>query len=377
MRPARRRPTLVPLPVVAAALLIVIAFTAEAVAGQAGHARTAEALYRSACAACHGVDGRGQPRSAVGFEIEIPDFTDCRFATREPDADWLAVMHDGGPVRAFDRMMPAFGEALEAEALSLILGHVRTFCASEAWPRGELNVPRALFTEKAFPEDEAVLTTSFAASGPGHVVNEFLYERRFGPRSQVEVVLPIATRAGESGSWSGGIGDVALAVKHALWHSHARGAIVSVAGEVVLPTGDEAAGLGKGVTVFEPFVAAAVLLPSDAFLQVQAGFELPADRARADREAFWRAVAGKTFTQGAFGRAWSPMVELLASKALGSGARTHWDVAPQMQITLNTRQHVMLNAGVRVPLTARQGRGTRIAVYLLWDWFDGGLFDGW
>jgi hypothetical protein len=44
---------------------------------------------------------------------------------------------------------------------------VRTFCASDAWPRGELNLPRALVTEKAFPEDEAVLTTSVATSGPG------------------------------------------------------------------------------------------------------------------------------------------------------------------------------------------------------------------
>lgn len=371
------RPMPARLPLIAAALLLFPAFPAELLAAQPPPAPAAETLYRSACAACHGLDGRGQPQSVVGFDIEIPDFTECSFATREPDGDWLAIMHAGGPVRAFDRMMPAFGEALDGDELARILGHVRTFCDSDDWPRGELNVPRALFTEKAYPEDEAVLTTSFATSGPGRVVNELLYEKRFGPRSQVELVVPIAARAGEGEGWSGGIGDVALAVKHALWHSHARGAIVSVAGEVVLPTGDEVAGLGAGVTVFEPFVAAAMLLPADGFLQLQAGLELPADRLRADREAFWRVVAGKTFTHGAFGRAWSPMMELLASKGLVSGERVHWDLAPQMQITLNTRQHVMMNIGVRVPINQRQGRATSLVAYLLWDWFDGGLFDGW
>src|SRR5262245_57879327 len=85
-----------------------------------------ESLYRSACAACHGADGRGAPSSAVAFAEPLPDFTDCAFATREPDADWLAVVHDGGPARAFTRMMPAFGEALRIDDMRRVLGHVRT-----------------------------------------------------------------------------------------------------------------------------------------------------------------------------------------------------------------------------------------------------------
>src|SRR5687767_11975192 len=65
-------------------------------------------LYRAACAACHGPDGRGQPRATVGFDTPLPDFTDCAFATPEPDVDWIAITHRGGPARAFDRRMPAF-----------------------------------------------------------------------------------------------------------------------------------------------------------------------------------------------------------------------------------------------------------------------------
>ncbi len=69
-------------------------------------------LYEAACAACHGSDGRGQPIAVRGFEIELPDFTDCSLTTPEADLDWLSVVHQGGPARAFDRMMPAFGDEL-------------------------------------------------------------------------------------------------------------------------------------------------------------------------------------------------------------------------------------------------------------------------
>jgi mono/diheme cytochrome c family protein len=117
--------------------------------------RTGAELYQAACAACHGRDGRGAPQSLVGLDIPLPDFTDCAFGTPEPDSDWMAVSHDGGPARAFDRRMPAFGGALSVEELQRAIDHVRTFCTSKAWPRGELNLPRALVTEKAFPENDS------------------------------------------------------------------------------------------------------------------------------------------------------------------------------------------------------------------------------
>jgi hypothetical protein len=50
---------------------------------------------------------------------------------------------------------------------------------------------------------------------------------------------------------------------------------------------------------------------------------------------------------------------------------------PQMQVSLSTRQHILLNAGMRVPANSRQGRGSALMVYLLWDWFDGSFFSGW
>jgi len=50
---------------------------------------------------------------------------------------------------------------------------------------------------------------------------------------------------------------------------------------------------------------------------------------------------------------------------------------PQVQVSLTRRQHVRFNAGVRVPVNARDHRSTSVIMYLLWDWFDGGFLDGW
>ena len=46
-------------------------------------------LYQAACAACHGSDGRGQPVAVRGFDVDLPDFTDCGLTTPEADLDWL------------------------------------------------------------------------------------------------------------------------------------------------------------------------------------------------------------------------------------------------------------------------------------------------
>lgn len=128
--------------------------------------------------------------------------------------------------------------------------------------------------------------------------------------------------------------------------------------------------------LFEPFAAYARLLPGDAFLQFQALAELAAN-ADAEDAAELRGVWGRTWTEGDFGRAWTPMIEVLASRDLGSDASTRFDLVPQIQVSLNTRQHVLLNVGVRLPLDDEDDRATQALVYLLWDWFDGGFFDGW
>lgn len=333
-------------------------------------------LYLGSCANCHGADGTGVSASLLAFEEEMPDFTDCDFAVREPDADWIAVAHEGGPVRGFSRMMPAFGGALTPEQLQDVMTHIRTLCTDPNWPPGELNLPRGLVTEKAYPEDEWVVEAGADLEGDGSASSAFVYERRFGPRSQIEVKIPFGWSSSPGGNWTSGLGDAVLGVKHALYHDGAAGRIFSVAGEVILPTGDEAAGFGAPGTKLEGFASYGQILPADAFLQIQTGIEAPLYDA-GENEAFGRVGLGLTRTEGPWGRAWSPMVEVQAKRDLESGARTRLDIIPQMQFSLNTRQHVLANIGLLIPATETTGRSTRLLVYVLLDWFDGGFFEGW
>jgi hypothetical protein len=343
-----------------------------------GQAPEPRAVYTAACAACHGYDGRGRGATELGFDVAVPDFTDCDFAVREPDSDWYAIAHRGGPVRGFDRLMPAFGEALSPEEIGAALAEIRAFCTDARWPRGELNLPRALFTEKAYPEDEAVITTTLIGEGPDSISHEFLWEQRFGPLNQIELKIPI-TRAdlGEPDGWRSGAGDLSIGVKHTLRHSLDRGAILSVGGELVLPTGDETNGFGTGTTVFESFVLYGKILPRDSFVQLQGILEFPTDSSFED-ELVARGVVGKTWTVDApFGRSFTPMLEVLAARELAGGASTQWDLVPQLQVSLNRRQHVLGAIGIRQPITDRSSRSTELVFYLLWDWFDGGVLEGW
>lgn len=334
-------------------------------------------LYTQACANCHGADGKGGSVKQLGLQTPPPDFTDCNFANREPNGDWVAVAHQGGPIRGFSTEMPAFGESLSVGELQKIMGHVRTFCRDNNWPRGELNLPRALVTEKAYPEDEVVISSFIDMENEGALSNEIVYEQRFGSRNQVEIVFPFGYSQLSGGGWSGGhLGDLAVGVKRVFYHNYSSGTIFSLTGEVILPTGDTSTGFGKGTTVLEPFASFAQLLPAGGFLHAQMGLEYPVLQEKAGNEVFWRAALGKSFNPNPWGRTLSPMVEMLASKELESGTQVHWDLVPQMQITLNKRQHVMLNVGYRIPVDDA-GRNSQFMVYILWDWFDGGFFEGW
>ena len=347
--------------------------------------RTGKEIYQAACAACHGLDGTGSPKATVGFAVALPDFTDCAFATAESDQDWHAVVHEGGRIRGLDHHMPAFGDALSPQDIALAVAHVRTFCRKAAWPRGDLNLPRAFFTEKAFPENEAVWVTTFTGRGERAVGNELIYERRFGARSQIEVNAPILFQQVTTGAaeiehhpqtWNRGLGDVAVAFKRTVYASTRAGRIAAAGMEIALPTGKEELGLGNGYTVFEPFAMWGQMLPHNSFLQMHGGVELPSDSAKAAKETYLRTAVGTTFfADRGFGRAWSPQLEVLWARPEHDASE--WDVVPQVQVTLSKIQHVRVAAGARIPVTQREERHAQALVYLLWDWFDGGLLQFW
>jgi mono/diheme cytochrome c family protein len=358
---------------IALGVSLVLVATTVAAQEAATPTRSGREIYESICATCHGPDGKGDVNPDLVKVAPPPDFTDCAFANREPDEAFLAVAHGGGPARGFSPLMPAWGGAFSEQELRLAISHMRTFCTDQRWARGELNLPLALVTGKAFPEDEAVVRVT---SQSGSVVTRFVYERRIGALNQWEVAVPVASVEQAAGGRSTGLGDIALGYKRVLSHSLDRGNIFSASAEVKLPSGSDSKGRGNGFAVFEPFLTFGQILPGDGFLQAQAGFEVPFESGH-DADAFWRAAVGRSVARGRFGRLWSPMVELLGARTLASGHRIEWDVLPAVQVTLNTRQHIRVAGGVRLPVTDADARKKSVLVYLLWDWYEGGFFQGW
>jgi len=350
--------------------------------------RSGSDIYKAACAACHGPDGDGTPETEAGFARPdtFPHFDRCDETTPESTREWTAIIRDGGPARGFSPIMPSFSAVLTPTQINTVVAFLRGLCKEPDWPLGELNVPRALVTEKAFPESETVLTTTLNTRGPPAVMNELGYEKTLGRRDQLEVAVPFGWSHQDSGRMAGGLGDVAIGIKHVVFADsrppingplfEGTGSILSVQAEVALPTGSVNKGLGTGQTTFGIFAAYDRLLPANAFLQMQAGADLPVHDLPGS--AFFRTALGKTIiTRGGFGRMWSPVVELVGDRDLTSGASTDWDVIPELQVTLNRRQHIRAAVGYRIPVNDTSVRPRQVMAYFLWDWFDGGLLEGW
>jgi hypothetical protein len=309
----------------------------------------------------------------------FPDFTDCAGTTPEPNGNWKAVIVHGGPSRGLAQIMPAFGDLLTDAEINDVIAYMRGFCKNVHHdPLGELNLPRALVTEKAFPENEIVISTAASASGAPAWTTDVIDERTiFDARTQLETDVPV-NYANQGHNWTAGVGDITLAVKREIFSSLRTGSILSLQGGFLLPTGDSKRGFGAGTTQFEPFAAFDQLFKENTFIQTQLGATLPFDTSIAPRSMFWRVAVGQAMAPDhMLGRLFSPMVEFVAARDFAPGATTNWDIVPEMQITVSRRQHVRIAFGVREPLTNTRGRTPQAIMYLLWDRADGKLWRGW
>lgn len=78
-----------------------------------------------------------------------------------------------------------------------------------------------------------------------------------------------------------------------------------------------------------------------------------------------------------------PGLELVAEVPFerGSGPdrkdAVQWSVLPQARIGLNKRGNIALNTGLELPLNDHDRYDWRAYVYFIWDFADGGLFEGW
>ena len=341
--------------------------------------KSGKEIWESGCASCHGVDGRGQVERLRGFELPdtFPDFSDCPTSTVESNIQWRAVITKGGTRRGFSQIMPAFGELLTPEQIDMVIGHVRSLCTETTWPQGDLNLPRPLVTEKAYPENETVIAGTINAQGTPGVGSTVIYEHRIGATAMMEAIIPFAM-SHETGHWGSAFGDLALGYKQTIAHSVKRGSIFSLGGELIAPTGNIEQGTGGESTVFEGYAAFGQLFRDLSFVQMHTGIELPAHPDKVAKAYYLRSAIGKTFaTDSGHGRRWTPMLEFIGDREIVSGEPMNWDVVPQIQIPINRRLHVLGSIGYRIPVNNTDGRQRQLLFYGLWDWADGGLLQGW
>src|SRR4029077_17742456 len=73
-----------------------------------GNRESGQRIFKSACAACHGADGRGTAQEIAGFTKPrtFPDFTACDQTTPEASTAWKDVILHGGAKRGLSLFPP-------------------------------------------------------------------------------------------------------------------------------------------------------------------------------------------------------------------------------------------------------------------------------
>lgn len=328
-------------------------------------------VYETACMACHGKDGAGNPEWES--EVRPVSFADCG-TTAEPTALWKSIVTHGGPRHGLSDVMPAFGEAFPPQEIAAVVAYLRTFCkTADRYPPGDLNFRRLIATDKAFPEAEVVMKTKVVPA-EGETELEFVYENRLGPRFQYELEFPLRPKATDEG-YGAGVGDVVVSGKYVLAFNPAKLQIFSGGLELALPTGNERKELGSGTAVFTPFLSFGRGFSRGVF-QTRVAAELPADAARAARS--YKYAVAYSFPAIGFSRTgYVPAIEL--EGAYSPSTSTHEQVAVLgLSKALSKLGHVIASVGVGVPIRPRGAPHPKeFHAYLLWDFGDGPFWQGW
>ena len=307
------------------------------------------ALYRSWCLKCHGADGRGTPATTARLEVPPADLADCKASTAEPDDRWVGIVTEGAAAFGLSLDMPAFGEAGTPEQIRAVIRYVRSLCRERGWPPGELNFPRAFLVEKAYPENEWVVTERGAGQ-------ELIYERRLGKRLQLEGAARTAFD-----SLDRPFDGVTAAAKYNVWHSSERRALVSLGLEATPPLGRQEA------WEVEPFLAFGANPRRTLFVQGEV-------------VGTWEEAEGITalsYRLG-LGRAVGRVVPMLEAgwTVPTEGERT-LSLYPQAWVQLSRLGHVAASLGAELPAVGPEPRHPRLIAFVLWDYADAPLLRGW
>ena len=330
-------------------------------------ALTGDEIYRDACASCHGADGRGAPTGS-GITVPLPDFTDCIVATAETTANWVGLIRHGGRFLGLSDQMPAFGDVLNDDEIRAVVARLREFCRTPGYPLGDLNLPRPLFIEKAYPEDEAVVALEYESARDGRSAAwETAIEKRIGARGQIEVAVPGAVVDPDGGPRVAGIGDVGASYKHTLLAEPGWGSIVSGRVALDLPTGNRRHGVGTGTLVASPQLLSAHDL-GPVLVQTQIAAELPVDPARAGRAMVYGVALQHRW--GPYKKSIVTGVELVETQPLDDGDDSTV-LGPTLYVPLSRRGHVAVGVGAQLPVAGTRPYDWLVGSFVLWDFADG------
>ncbi len=99
-----------------------VAFAAGAGGGGGG---TAQSVYRSQCAACHGRSGKGDGWTAWLFRLKMGDLTDAAYMRTLPD-DYLFQIIKHGGASLGKPGMPSWGQELTDREIRELVVYIRS-----------------------------------------------------------------------------------------------------------------------------------------------------------------------------------------------------------------------------------------------------------
>ena len=329
-------------------------------------------IFQANCVTCHGPQGSPDPDSPLVQSLGVvpANFSDALFNSREPLSDWKTVVTYGGPALGFSDKMPAFGESLSEQDIDAVLAYVKTLGGEHDYPDGELNLFLPIRTKKAFPEDEWVWKQRYTGQdGDNSWKNTLEYEFRIGQRAQGVLEITHETEGGDSE-----FGHFEPGFKYVLKHDRRAGFIGTLGANLGVP-------MNSGAEwELLPYLAFGKILGDAWTLQGSGRLKLSLEDSDHSSAEFASIVH---WVHSPWPRNVFPALELVAEVPFerGSGpnrkASVQWSALPQVRIGLNKRGHVALNAGVELPLNDRDRYDWRAYLYLIWDFADGGFFEGW
>ena len=324
--------------------LLLVTFAYAAITGDPARGRV---VFQQSCFLCHGSDAKGTGYLADSLPVQPANLTSCRITSEDPVEMIEGVVRHGGAWAGLSPAMPAWEGTLSDQQIADVASYVKTLCADSDWVPGELNLPRPLITEKAFPEQEAILGARFGRNG--QKVTELFadLEYRLHGRTAIEVVPRYLWMRGTGGSESG-IGDTSIAVRHVVAWNPVQLWLATIGLEVSLPTGSKSRGLGTGEVVFEPFVRAGWDW-HQVVLQTSLALVLPTETSNMNAAFAYDIAIGRYFQPDPRLQI-TPMVEFNSETRMTGAAKgdTRSAVAPEIRVKWLQWSAAV---GVQVPIT--------------------------